>query len=106
MARRLRSTLLAMLLGLLVLGCGDTSVLFFVNTGTVASNATCSAGHGRFDLLQQGGLVILVIITSDTTIFRVNGSFGTCTDLSAGIHVAVHGTDSGGQINAREIDLQ
>lgn len=96
------------ILGLLaatVLGCGDGVIIIAVNTGTV-SDPFCGSGTGHFDLQSQGGLVLLVVINSDTTIIAANGGVGRCTDLTPGAHVQVRGPQQGAQITAQSVRVQ
>jgi len=83
--------------------CGDGSLLIIFNSGTVASTPRCDAGGGEFDLRDEGGLVVLVVIDADTRIILVSGQFGNCRDLVADDAVEVSGIDAGGRINAREV---
>ena len=98
-------TALAVLLAV-ALGCGGGGVIIFVNTGTVVSNPSCDQGRGSFDLLNQGGLVLLVVINSDTVIFNADGMRGRCTDLVAGTHVQVRGPQHGSQVTAQTVNVQ
>ncbi len=95
---------LAVLLAV-ALGC-DGDVIIFVNTGTVVSNPLCDQGRGSFDLLDQGGLVLLVVINSDTVIFHADGTRGGCTDLVAGAHVQVRGPQHGSQVTAETVNVE
>ena len=88
------------------LGCGDGIVIISVNTGTIVSAPFCGAGTGRFDMQNQGGLVILVVINSDTQIFTANGRPGRCTDLGAGAQVRVSGPQQGTQVTARSVRVE
>lgn len=96
-------------LGLLTniaMGCGDGIVIIAFNSGTIVSNPSCDSGTGRFDLLNQGGLTLLVIISSDTVILNANGQTGHCTDLSKGNRVQVRGPQSGDQIDAQSVTVE
>ncbi len=86
--------------------CGDGVIILAINTGTIVSHPFCGGGTGGFDLQSQGGLVLLVVISSDTIILDANGQPGQCRDLSLGAHVQVTGPRQGMQINARSVDLQ
>lgn len=90
-----------------MLSCGDDGVIFIsVNLGTVTSDARCDPGGGRFDLRNEQGFVLLVVIDSSTTIFLSSGASGNCTDLLAGARVEVRGSESQGRIDAREVRLR
>jgi hypothetical protein len=93
------------LLTIVALGCGDGVVIIAFNSGTIVSDPSCGGGTGRFDLLNQGGLTLLVIISSDTVILNPDGHPGHCTDLSRGNHVQVRGPQSGDQINAQSVTV-
>ena len=93
-------------LTIVVLGCGDAVIIIRVNTGTITSAPVCDNGMGRFDLQNQGGLVLLVLLDSNTAILKADGRPGHCTDLSVGAHVQVRGPQQGGQITARSVTLQ
>ena len=87
-------------------GCGDGVIILLINTGTIVSSPFCNGATGGFDLQNQGGLVLLVAINSDTVILRANGQPGQCRDLSLGAHVRVTGPQQGMQINARSVTLE
>ena len=71
-----RTSLTILLLGLLLGGCGNDGFIFIaVNTGFVVSNGACD---GQFNMRNDGGLTILVVIGSGTAIFLSNGAPGTC----------------------------
>jgi hypothetical protein len=109
LARRLalRHSLPAFCLLLAVtLSCGDAVVIFSTNFGTVVSDAHCTHGGGNFDLRDQQGLVLLVVIDSGTAIFLSSGASGTCTDLVRGAEVEVRGENSQGEFDAREVRLR
>ncbi len=89
-----------------VLGCGDGIVIIAFNSGTIVSDPSCGSGTGRFDLLNQAGLTLLVIISSDTVILNADGHTGHCTDLGKGDHVQVRGPQSGNQINAQSVSVE
>jgi hypothetical protein len=86
-----------------LLACGDGTFFFSISSGTITGDPFCDRGGGRFDLRDQGGLVIVVVIESDTTIVLASGSSGTCNDLAAGNDVDVRGAGEGDSITAREI---
>ena len=94
------------LLMTVALGCGDGIVIIAFNSGTIVSDPSCGSGAGRFDLLNQGGLTLLVIISSDTVIFNANGQTAHCADLSKGNHVQVRGSQRGDQIDAQSVTLE
>ncbi|MBI1818557.1 MAG: hypothetical protein HYR72_26530 [Deltaproteobacteria bacterium] len=99
-------TALVALLMFAVVACGDGSFIVQFNSGTIASDPLCRNGGGRFQLLDQGGLTILVIIKTDTVIFVSSGAAGACTDLAAGAHVQVSGRQTGATITAQSVRVQ
>jgi hypothetical protein len=102
-----RSTVALVLIALLIAGCGDGGVVIFrFSSGTIAGDPFCRDGSGQFDLLQQGGLTVLVVIQTDTVIFTSTGSTGSCTDLFDGDRVQVTGPESNSVITASEIRVQ
>jgi hypothetical protein len=98
-------TALVTLLLLVLIGfsCGDGSFIVQFNSGTIVSDPSCRNGGGRFNLLDQGGLTVLVIINADTVIFISSGAAGACTDLSAGARVEVSGRQTGTTITAQSV---
>lgn len=100
MSRKLALFLLAF-----CLGCGDGTFVLRVDTGTVASDPFCRLDGGRFDLLDRGGLVVLVVIDENTKIFVSSGAPRRCVDLYPGANVRVRGEDEGDRVRAREVEL-
>lgn len=94
------------LLTAVAVGCGDAVVIFSVNTGIIASPPSCGSGGGQFNLQNQGGLLLLVVINSDTVIVNPAGHPAHCSDLTVGAHVQVRGPQQGGQITARSVNLE
>jgi len=88
------------------LGCGDGTVIIAFNSGTIVSDPRCESGTGRFSLQNQAGLLLLVIISSDTVIVTAGGQNGRCTDLNKGNHVQVRGAQSGDQIDAQSVTVE
>jgi len=102
-----RATLISLLLLPLVAACGDGVIFFQLNTtGTVVSDADCHGSGGDFPLRNQQGLVLLVIINSDTVIFLSNGLHGGCRDITAGAPVQVRGVEEKSEITASQVDLR
>ncbi len=97
---------LIVLVLLMIMGCGDGVLIISVNTGTIVSNPSCGNGSGHFDLQNQAGLLLGVVIGSDTVILNSDGHRSQCTDLTQGAHVNVTGPQQGTQINARSVTLQ
>ncbi len=97
-----------LLVATLVAGCGGDGgiVIFRFSSGTIAGDPFCRDGGGQFDLLQQGGLTVLVVLASDTVIFTGTGITGSCTDLFDGDRVQVTGPEASGVITAREVRVQ
>jgi hypothetical protein len=104
--RRARRVLGAAALLLVLLACGDGSFLIIFNSGTIVRGPVCEPGGGRFDIRDQGGLLVLVVIDSETDIFLSSGSIGTCSDLAVGAVVEVSGTGDGERITADEVRVQ
>jgi hypothetical protein len=102
----MRALLVGFLLLLGALGCGDGVFIISFTTGTVVNTASCHDGAGQFDLLEQGGLVVLVVIDTGTDIVLSNGFPGTCADVTAGKHAEVRGNQQGATINAVSVQLQ
>ena len=103
MKRMLAALTLACLLGG---GCGSDGVFIISFTaGTIDGDPTCRTNGGQFNLRDQGGLVLLVILTSNTQIV-VAGSQGTCKDLNPNAAVTVHGPRQGDQIKAQSVQVQ
>jgi hypothetical protein len=99
-----RAVLAAFLLA--AVSCGDGVIIFRTNFGTVAGTPTCSGSTGHFDLREQSGLLIVVVINSDTRVVLVGGSLGTCSDVHDGNTVRVQGNEDSGQITAREVQIE
>lgn len=95
----------SLLLGLV--SCGsDTSLSVHFSSGTIADDARCSGGGGNFPLEQQDGLVVIVIITDNTTIIHASsGKPAPCVDLTKGTRASVQGTDDDGRIQADEVSI-
>jgi hypothetical protein len=106
-ARRwLLAPLLGMAMSAAASGCGSGVFIFSVNTGTVVGEPSCGAGTGRFDLRDTGGLVLVVLIDSNTQIFVASGGSGTCRDVSVGAQAEVRGKQEGKTITATVVRLQ
>jgi hypothetical protein len=86
--------------------CGDAIILVSTSFGTVASDPRCDAMSGRFDLRDEQGLILIVAIDSDTTIFLASGGTGSCNNLVVGTPVEVRGKEEQGKIDATEVHLQ
>jgi len=103
----MKALLCALALGLLLVGCGDGGLIVLsFSSGTVVGDANCRDAGGDFSLRDQGGLLLLIMIETDTTIVRANGSTGECTDVRAGATAEVRGIDHGGRISARDVTLR
>jgi hypothetical protein len=88
------------------MGCGDDGlVIISFRSGVVVGSVDCSAGGGSFDLRDQQGLTVVVIITDDTDIFFASGNFGTCGDIRQNGAVEVRGPEENGTIRAQTIQL-
>ena len=102
----LRSAVAALLLGTLLAACGDGVLIISFNSGTVVGNPICRNGGGQFDLRDQGGLLVLVVITSNTVIFTSGGFAGTCNDITPAARVQVRGHRDSTGITAQSVQLQ
>jgi hypothetical protein len=90
----------------LLSSCGDGTVILTFNTGTVASDPECRGRDGQFDFRNQQGLLLIVIINSNTLIFLSNGLPGRCSDIIAGDMLRVRGVNDAGQVTAQEVRVQ
>ena len=92
------------LLCLLLGGCGNDGFVFIaVNTGFVVSNG---ASAGQFNMRNDGGLTLIVVIGSGTPIFLPNGTLGTCSNIQPGTQVSVRGPTQNGRVTASQVHLQ
>ena len=97
---------MALLLALGSAGCGDdVSLSVRFSSGTVSETAQCGGGRGQFQLRQQDGLSVTILITEDTTIVRADFTPATCGDLVKGERVSVRGPEDDGRIRADEVQL-
>ncbi len=103
MVRRLRC--LAIACSLVLAACGDGVLIISFNSGVIVGAPQCSGAGGQFNLRDQGGLQVLVVITSSTHIVVSSGA-GSCNDLFAGDPVEVNGHDSGDRIVATSITVR
>jgi hypothetical protein len=86
-------------------GCGDeVIVVFSTSFGTIIGDPDCPGG--QFDLRDQEGLIVIVLLDSSSTIILANNSPGACSDLGAGLTVRVTGERSGSRITASEVRVQ
>jgi hypothetical protein len=91
---------------MLTAGCGDTSFIFVFNSGIILGDPSCQGSGGQFQLQNQSGLVLLVVITSSTQIVLSSGRPGTCADLAADTRVGVDGMQNGDRVTARSVTVQ
>jgi hypothetical protein len=96
----------AALVLVLLLGCGDGVVLITFNTGTIVDDPICEGRMGRFDLREQGGLVLVVLVNDGTQIFLATGFRGSCADLTADALVQVRGPRTGDTVTAQSVQVQ
>ncbi len=101
----LQNTFIVLLLATLLAACGDAVVFFSTNLGVVASEPICGNGSGRFDLRDQQGLILVVLIDNGTSIFAANGHAAQCTDIAPGEQVKVGGRREATTISAQSIQL-
>lgn len=103
----MKAALAALFLAATLFGCGSNGVFIIsFNSGIIAGDPTCQNNGGQFDLRNQGGLVLLVILTSNSTVILANGNRGTCRDLSANASVQVRGPQDGNRIMAQSVTLE
>ena len=103
----MKTVLAALLLAATLFGCGSNGVFIIsFNSGIIAGDPTCRNNGGQFDMRNQGGLLLLVILTSNSTVVLANGNRGTCRDLSANASVQVRGPQNGNQISAQTVTLE
>ena len=103
----MKAALIALALAWLLTGCGSDGVFIIsFNAGTIDGDPSCRNNGGQFDLRNQGGLLLLVVITSDTSIILANGNRGTCNNLAANEHVQVRGPQQGTNITAQSVTVQ
>jgi hypothetical protein len=95
----------SLLLGLVACG-SDTSVSIRFSSGTITDTAHCSGGDGQFPLEQQNGLVVIIIVTDNTTIIHASsGKPARCADLTEGTRANVQGADDNGDIRADQVEI-
>ena len=98
--------LAALALACVLFGCGSDGVFIISFTsGTIADDPACHGHDGQFDLRDQQGLLLLVIINTNTLIFVGSGQ-GTCHDLGRNDSVNVRGPRQGNQITAQSVQVQ
>jgi hypothetical protein len=97
--------LLGVALGLGLAACGNGTFIISVNSGVIVNPPSCRTDGGQFELQPEGGLVVLVVITSTTHIVVASGGTGRCSDLSAGTPVQVAGHKTGDHIVASSITV-
>ena len=96
---------LALALVVSVLGCGDGVVIISVNSGVIVGAPVCQGSGGQFQLRNQGGLLVLVVITGSTHIVIAGGT-GSCSDLSPDSSVEVSGHQSGDHFVANSVTVE
>jgi hypothetical protein len=102
----MKVVLVALALACVLFGCGSDGVFIISFTsGTIADDPACRSNGGQFNLRDQQGLVLLVIINSNTLIFVGSGQ-GSCGDLSRNDPVNVRGPRQGNQITAQSVQVE
>lgn len=96
---------LALALAIGVAACGDATFIVSFNSGVILGPPRCQGSGGDFHMQTQEGLTLLVVITSDTSIF-VAGSSATCADLFANASVQVSGRDDEDRFVASSITVE
>ena len=87
-------------------GCGsDFAFAVRFTSGTIVDGADCDGDDGRFDLREDGGLVVVVIVDGDSRIRHLDGSPAACDDLNEGTEASARGPDEDGGIRAREVNI-
>jgi hypothetical protein len=104
--RQIRITLGALALLLCIAACGSGVVFISFNAGTILTNPHCQNSTGQFNMLNTGGLTLIIIINSGTNIILANGRPGTCTDLAANTSVQVRGPQNGSTVTAQSVQVQ
>ena len=97
--------LLGLALGMSSAACGNTLFIISVNSGVIVGEPLCQGSGGQLQLRDEGGLVVLVVITSTTQIVVASGP-GSCSDLTANTPVQVSGHRSGNRIVASAITVE
>jgi hypothetical protein len=101
----MKQVLVALALACLLVGCGsDGAFIIAFNSGIIAGDPSCRTDGGQFNMRDQGGLVLLVIITSNTKIV-VGDIQGTCKDLNPNVAVKVGGPRDGDRIKAQSVQV-
>ena len=101
----MKSTLAALALACLLLGCGsDGVVIISFTSGIIDGDPHCVGNSGQFNLRDQGGLLVLVVINSNTLIFVGSGQ-GTCHNLQSNDTVTVRGPRQGDHITAQSVQV-
>ena len=86
--------------------CGsDVAFVVRFTAGTIVDGADCDGHDGRFDLREEGGLVVVVIVDGDSRIRHPDGSPAACDDLNEGTEANARGPDEDGRIRAREVNI-
>ena len=96
----------ALALSLVLAACGDGVLIISFNSGVIVGAPQCSGAGGQFNLRDQGGLQVLIVITSSTHIVVSGGGAGSCNDLFAGDPVEVNGRDSGDHVVATTVTVR
>jgi hypothetical protein len=96
---------LALALGVSVCACGNGVVIISVNSGVIVGAPVCQGSGGQFQLRNQGGLVVLVVITDNTRIVIAGGT-GSCADLSPDTAVEVSGHQNGDHVVANSVTVE
>jgi hypothetical protein len=99
----MKALVIALVCALAVAGCGNDDVT--VEPSSILNDPVCDSGSGQFQLLAPGGAILLVFINPGTQIILMDGSAGTCTDLTKGAAVQVEGTLNGQTLNADTVRL-
>ncbi|HVM95607.1 MAG TPA: hypothetical protein VMT89_04425 [Candidatus Acidoferrales bacterium] len=85
--------------------CGDAIVFVSVNFGIVTGPPTCGSNGGQFNLREQSGLVVVVIINSGTHIFTASGQTAQCGDVAPNSQVQVRGHQQRTTVTAQSVQI-
>jgi len=100
----IKAFLAMVVLSLTLGGCGNDGFIFIaINTGFVVSDSACD---GQFNMRNEGGLLLVVVIGSGTPILLPNGIVGNCANIMPGSRVTVRGPTENGRVTANQVQLQ
>ena len=80
-------------------------MFFSVTFGVVVGDPACGGGDKHFNLRDQEGLLLAVIINSNTQIVAPNGQTAHCSDIAADSQVQVRGSRNAMTVSAQSVQL-